>query len=82
MPRLAPVRKPASRPNRTAYDIEAANVMSVLKYFDRRFGEDGKFVRGVDGVRDGKTELPDRDINGAGDGKGKSWIAYEPTSEP
>ena len=42
VPQLAGGRKPASRPDRTAYEIEAASVMAVLKFFDRRFGKDGQ----------------------------------------
>ena len=42
VPQLAAARKPASRPDRTAYEIEAASVMAVLKFFDRRFGKDGE----------------------------------------
>ena len=44
VPQLAAARKPASRPDRTAYEIEAASVMAVLKFFDRRFGKDGERV--------------------------------------
>ena len=51
VPQLAAGRKPASRPDRTAYEIEAASVMAVLKFFDRRFGRDGK-----DGEGDGGGE--------------------------
>ena len=44
VPQLAAGRKPASssRPDRTAYEIEAASVMAVLRFFDRRFGGDGE----------------------------------------
>lgn len=30
------------RRGRTAFDIEAASVMGVLRFFDRRFGRDGQ----------------------------------------
>ena len=38
VPQLRSVAKPSGMPERTAFDIEAASVMSVLKLFDRRFG--------------------------------------------
>lgn len=63
VPQLAAGRKPARNSDRTAYEIEAASVMSVLKFFDRRFGRDGK--------RDGNG-------NSAGDEDGaKNVVAYE-----
>ena len=64
VPQLAAARKPVSRPDRTAYEIEAASVMAVLKFFDRRFGKDGEGVSNRDG-------------NGAGDEGAKNVIAYE-----
>ena len=68
VPQLAAARKPASRPDRTAYEIEAASVMAVLKFFDRRFGKDGERVNGRDG-------------NGAGEEGAKNVIAYEAGQE-
>ena len=53
MPQLAAVRKPASRPDRTAYDIEAASMMSILSIWDHRFGKDGK-MKIVTGTREGR----------------------------
>ena len=52
VPQLAAGRKPASssRPDRTAYEIEAASVMAVLRFFDRRFGGDGNAV-GEEGAK-------------------------------
>ena len=41
VPQLTALPKSAAVSQRTAFDIEAASVMSVLKFFDRRFGEDG-----------------------------------------
>ena len=52
VPQLAAVRKPASKPDRTAYDIEAASVMSVLKFFDRRFGKPGEPAEPANGTSD------------------------------
>ncbi|MCJ1313180.1 hypothetical protein MMC25_006857 [Agyrium rufum] len=40
LPRLATV--PVSLEGRTAFEIEAASVMGVLKFFDRRFGDSGE----------------------------------------
>ena len=67
VPQLAAGRRPAvsSRPDRdrTAYEIEAASVMSVLKFFDRRFGG---------------REKRRRDWQSGGDEEGaKNGIAYE-----
>ena len=39
VPQLRTATRPSSVPERTAFDIEAASVMSVLKLFDRRFGD-------------------------------------------
>ncbi|KAK0510571.1 hypothetical protein JMJ35_007003 [Cladonia borealis] len=63
VPQLAAGRRPAmwSRPDRTAYEIEAASVMSVLRFFDRRFGGDGQRVDG----------------NSAEEETAKNGIAYE-----
>ena len=41
VPQLTALPKLPAAPERTAFDIEAASVMSVLKLFDRRFGADG-----------------------------------------
>lgn len=41
VPQLTALPKLPAAPVRTAFDIEAASVMSVLKMFDRRFGADG-----------------------------------------
>ena len=68
VPQLAAARKPASRPDRTAYEIEAASVMSVLKFFDRRFGKDGETINNRDG-------------DGAGEEGAKNVIAYEGVQE-
>ena len=43
MPRLATV--PGGVEGRTAFEVEAASVMGVLKFFDRRFGDERKRVR-------------------------------------
>jgi len=42
---LNAVPKVSAVPDRTAFDIEAASVMAVLKLFDRRFGSQGENVR-------------------------------------
>lgn len=39
---LTAISKPATASERTAFDIEAASVMSVLRCFDRRFGSSTK----------------------------------------
>ena len=78
------VRKPASRPDRTAYDIEAASVMSVLRLFDRRFAKEvaqAKQTNGATSTGNNKTVLPTRSNGAAGDIEAKSWIAYEPNHE-
>lgn len=38
IPQLTAIPKASNTPERTAFDIEAASVMAVLKVFDRRFG--------------------------------------------
>ncbi len=38
VPQLTAIPRSATAPERTAFDIEAASVMSVLRFFDRRFG--------------------------------------------
>ncbi|KAL8692192.1 MAG: hypothetical protein Q9218_002723 [Villophora microphyllina] len=43
MPQLATV--PGGR-ERTAFEVEAASVMGVLRFFDRRFGKSGRDVKG------------------------------------
>ena len=84
VPQLAAVRKPASRPDRTAYDIEAASVMSVLKLFDRRFAKEvaqAEQTNGAASTGNNRTILPTRSNGAAGDTEAKSWIAYEPNHE-
>lgn len=44
IPQLTAVPKASNTPERTAFDIEAASVMAVLKVFDRRFGSQGEKV--------------------------------------
>lgn len=81
VPQLAAVRKPASRPDRTAYDIEAASVMSVLKLFDRRFAKEVAQAEQTNGAASpggNRTVLPTRSNGAADDIEAKSWIAYEP----
>lgn len=72
VPKLTPISRASSVPERTAFDIEAASVMSVLKLFDRRFGsqEDGE-VKSFD--------LPNGTSNGVDD-NGGNFIAYEAKS--
>lgn len=41
IPQLTAIPKTSNVPERTAFDIEAASVMGVLKLFDRRFGSQG-----------------------------------------
>lgn len=70
VPQLAAGRKSASRPDRTAYEIEAASVMAVLRFFDRRFGGDGGRDGGGGGNGVGE--------GGEGEGEGaRRVIAYE-----
>lgn len=42
VPQLNAIARPSGAPARTAFDIEAASVMSVLRLFDRRFGSDAR----------------------------------------
>jgi len=46
IPQLNAIPKASDVPERTAFDIEAASVMAVLKLFDRRFGSQGERIRG------------------------------------
>lgn len=44
IPQLTAIPKASDVPERTAFDIEAASVMAVLKLFDRRFGSQGDSI--------------------------------------
>ena len=82
VPQLAANGKPATRPDRTAYDIEAASVMSVLKYFDRRFAPEqaqAEETNGAPSTGHNRIILPTRSSGAAADAHRKSWIAYEPS---
>ena len=61
VPQLAVIPKSAIAPERTAFDIEAASIMSVLKVFDRRFGSEVRPSTPVsegEAPRESKSEDP------------------------
>lgn len=80
VPQLTAISKPAGAPERTAFDIEAASVMSVLRFFDRRFGSD---ARPTTPVSEAETDLAMRngsrvDVTDTDENKhGGRFIAYD-----
>ncbi|MCJ1453962.1 hypothetical protein MMC28_004312 [Mycoblastus sanguinarius] len=91
MPQLATVPTGAAGGQRTAFEIEAASVMGVLRLFDRRFGDKGTSENGyldagvVDqfeaerDLRDG--HYVDRRFKHGNGSKTGTWINYEPGTE-
>lgn len=93
VPQLTTVPSSTTSPQRTAFDIEAASVMGVLKLFDRRFGSqeakatDQTLQNGTQDKQVANNEVSAFDEAAQKNGcrgtsrnssKDGNWIAYEP----